>query len=400
MGSNSRCLLVLTLPLFTCISLQPAQTKERSSTACWPECERISRALGEYRLLASKDDEELLPVTEQAVEPGDSYEGVPRLIRFLSLIGDLSEDTVPSDSRIYEGELVEAVKRFQFRHGLKPDGLIGAATFEQLNTPLRLRVRQLERALQRWRSLVYDPQRRAIVLNVPEFRLRAYGAGSGSKRDPELEMKVIVGQAPEHKSPMLVSHVDTVIFRPYWNVPFQIQRDELLSDIRQNGTWIEANNFELVTPQGEVMKKRMASADVLSALSTGKLQLRQRPGSKNTLGLVKFLFPNDYGIYMHDTSARWLFAGERRDLSHGCIRVEKPVELAEWLLAGQSGWPPRRIHEAVQGTETVSVRVQQPTRVIIMYSTAAVMKNGEVHFFPDIYGNDGDMTTDVAVQLK
>jgi murein L,D-transpeptidase YcbB/YkuD len=148
------------------------------------------------------------------------------------------------------------------------------------------------------------------------------------------------------------------------------------------------------------MKKRMASADVLSALSTGKLQLRQRPGSKNTLGLVKFLFPNDYGIYMHDTSARWLFAGERRDLSHGCIRVEKPVELAEWLLAGQSGWPPRRIHEAVQGAETVSVRVQQPTRVIIMYSTAAVMKNGEVHFFPDIYGNDGDMTTDVAVQLK
>ena len=400
MGSNSRSLLVLTLPLFTCVFLRSAQTKDRFSTACWPECERISRAVDEYRLLASKDDGELLAVTEQPVEPGDSYDGVPRLIRFLSLIGDLSEDTVALDSRIYEGDLVEAVKRFQSRHGLKPDGIIGAATFEQLNTPLSVRVRQLERALQRWRSLVYDPQRRAIVLNVPEFRLRAYGAGSGSKRDPDLEMKVIVGQAPEHKSPLLVSHVETVIFRPYWSVPFQIQRDELLSDIQQDRTWIQANNFELVTPQGEVMKKGMAPEDVLSALSTGKLQLRQRPGSKNTLGLVKFLFPNDYGIYMHDTSARWLFAGERRDLSHGCIRVERPIELAEWLLGGQSGWSPDRIHEAVQGTETISVRVQQPTRLIIMYSTAAVMKDGEVHFFPDIYGADGVMATDVAARLK
>jgi murein L,D-transpeptidase YcbB/YkuD len=400
MGSNSRNLVFLTLSLFTYISVRPAQTKERSSTLCWPECERILRALGEYRQMASQDDGELLPVTEQPIEPGDTYEGEPRLIRLLSLLGDLAADAVPPDSQIYEGELVEGVKRFQSRHGLKPDGVIGPATFEQLNTPLSLRVRQLERALQRWRSLAYDPQGRAIVLNVPEFRLRAYGAGSSAKHDPDLEMKVIVGQAPDHKSPMLVSHVDTVIFRPYWNVPLRIQRDELVSDIRQDRTWIQANNFDLITAQGEVVKKKIASEDVLSALSSGKLQLRQQPGPKNTLGLVKFLFPNDYGVYMHDTSARSLFAQERRDLSHGCIRVEKPIELARWLLAGQSAWPANRIVEAVHGTETVSVRVTQPTRVIIMYSTAAVTRDGEVHFFEDIYGLDGDATTDLSARVK
>jgi murein L,D-transpeptidase YcbB/YkuD len=149
-----------------------------------------------------------------------------------------------------------------------------------------------------------------------------------------------------------------------------------------------------------VAKERAISDDVLAALSTGRLQLRQKPGPKNTLGLVKFLFPNTYGIYMHDTAARWLFTRERRDLSHGCIRVEKPIELAEWLLAGQPGWSEPRIRAAVKGEETIPVRVKQPTQLVIMYSTAAVMKNGEVHFFEDIYGKDGDIATDLAAQRR
>jgi murein L,D-transpeptidase YcbB/YkuD len=179
-----------------------------------------------------------------------------------------------------------------------------------------------------------------------------------------------------------------VIFRPYWNVPPSISRNELLPEIRRDPSWISANNFELVTPLGEVARDGEISEDVLSELGKGGLQLRQKPGPKNTLGLVKFMFPNEYGVYMHDTSARWLFDRERRDLSHGCIRVDRPEDLAEWVLREQSGWSRDRIDAAIQGTESVSVKVKRPIQVVMMYSTASVMKNGEVHFFQDIYGED------------
>jgi murein L,D-transpeptidase YcbB/YkuD len=365
-----------------------------------PEYEHISRALSQYRVLAAKDDGALLPVTEESVEPGAHYEGAPRLICLLSLTGDLSAGAVLPDSGLYEGELVEAVKKFQSRHGLEPDGRIGTATLQQLNTPLRVRVRQLELALERWRRRPYDPSRPAIVLNLPEFLLRAYGGADAAGYEPELEMKVVVGQPPEHKSPILRSHLDIVIFRPYWDVPASIQRNELLPEIRRDRSWVSANNFELLTSHGEVAGSGRVSEKILSGLATGELQLRQKPGPKNTLGLVKFVFPNEYGVYMHDTSARWLFAQERRDLSHGCIRVEKPEDLAEWVLAGQPGWSRDRIDEATQGTGTISVKVKRPIQVVIMYSTATVTKNGEVHFFQDIYREDEALEKELAAQRK
>lgn len=318
----------------------------------------------------------------------------------LSLLGDLAEDAALPDPGRYDGEVVNAVKRFQSRHGLEPDGLLDDATVDQLNTPLGVRVRELELALERCRHLPYDPRRPAIVINIPEFRLRAYSGGKAGERDPDLEMKVIVGQGPDHKSPTLVSQLQTVILRPYWNVPASIQRNELLTEIEQDRSWVSANNFELVTAEGEVAGAGKVSDHLLAGLSSGKLQLRQKPGPKNTLGLLKFLFPNEYGIYMHDTSAKWLFDKERLDLSHGCIRVEKPVELAEWLLAGQAGWPLDRIEDAIQGTDTIAVKVQRPVQVVILYSTAAVTKDGEVHFFKDIYGEDESTGKRLAAQRR
>jgi murein L,D-transpeptidase YcbB/YkuD len=356
--------------------------------------------LSQYRVLQANDDGELLPVTEEAVEPGEPYDGVPRLIRLLSLIGDLSAEAVPANSQLYEGELVEAVKRFQSRHGLEPDGRIDIPTVEQLNTPLHVRVRQLELALERWRRRPYYPSRPAIVLNVPEFRLRAFAGTNAAGSNPELDMRVVVGQAPEHKSPLLHSQLEYVIFRPYWNVPASIQHNELLPEIERDPRWISANNFELVAPRGGAARSGKVSENMLSELTTGELQLRQKPGPKNTLGLVKFAFPNPYGVYMHDTSARWLFEQGRRDLSHGCIRVEKPQELAEWVLRGQRGWSRDRIDAAIQGMETISVRVARPIQLVIMYSTAAVMKNGEVHFFEDIYGEDRALETELAAQRR
>lgn len=367
--------------------LGSAPSRERSSSVPPLECQRVSRALSRYRVLAAEDDRTLLPATQEGVEPGEYYEGVPRLIRLLSLLGDLSNGATLAEEGLYDGDLVTAVKRFQIRHGLEPDGRLDATTVEQLNTPLSVRVHELELASERCRRLPYDPRRPAIVVNLPEFRLRAYGGGDG-EQDPELEMKVVVGQGPDHKSPVLVSQLETVIFRPYWNVPPSILRNELLIQIAQDRSWVSANNFELVTPQGEVAGDGEVSDELFTQLSNGELQLRQKPGPKNTLGLVKFLFSNEYGIYMHDTSAKWLFEKERRDLSHGCIRVEKPVELAEWILAGQAGWPIDRIEDAIQGTETIAVKVKRPVQVVILYSTVTVTKDGEVHFFKDIYGEN------------
>ena len=377
------------IPLTLARTVYPgAPSSERSWTVPMDEYERTLRALNQYRALAAKDDGASLPATVEAVEPGDSYADAPRLNRLLSLIGDLPAGSVPADSELYQGALVNAVKRFQSRHGLKPDGRIDTTTLEQLNTPLRVRVRQLELALERWRRRPYDPARPAVVLNLPEFRLRAFAGANAAGHDPELEMKVVVGQAPDHKSPVLVSQLEIVIFRPFWNVPPSIQRNELLPEIRRDPFWVSANNFELVSPQGEVAGDGSVSEHILSELEAGELQLRQKPGPKNTLGLVKFVFPNEYGVYMHDTSARWLFARERRDLSHGCIRVEKPEELAEWVLRGQSGWSRDRIATVTAGTETVSVKVKRSIQLVLMYSTATVTKNGEVHFFQDIYGED------------
>jgi murein L,D-transpeptidase YcbB/YkuD len=387
MSSKPLNLLSLIFLTLACGIFRMGQARDRSVTSPMHEYERTARALSQYRDLAARDDGELLPVTEDAVKPGEAYDGVPRLIRLLTLVGDLPEGALPADSVVYDGELVEAVKRFQSRHGLEADGCIGPSTLAQLNTPLSVRVRQLELALARLRRRPYEPGRPAIVLNVPEFVLRAF-PGTSAEEDPELEMKVVVGHAPDHMSPILRSQIEMVILRPYWNVPIAIQRDELLSEIASDRSWVTANNFELVNSRGEVAEGGRVSDDTLSELGKGALQLRQKPGPKNTLGLVKFMFPNEYGVYMHDTSAKSLFARERRDLSHGCIRVEKPLDLAEWVLRRQAGWPRDRIDAAIQGDESISVRIQRPIQFVIMYSTAVVMKNGEVRFFEDVYGQD------------
>jgi L,D-transpeptidase YcbB len=356
------------------------------------EYRRTASALERYQVLAAEDDGAILPSPEKPINPGEHYAGVPRLIRLLRLVGDLPAGTGTADSDLYNGALVTAVKRFQTRHGLEPDGRIGKATLVELNTPLTFRVRQLELALERWRQLSYDASGPAIVLNLPEFRLRAFGPG----HEPALDMKIVIGRARKLRTPLLWSKVDTVIFRPYWNVPLSIQRNELIGDIKRDPSYISKNDFELVNAQNVVVAQDAVADNLLAQLRSGKLRLRQRPGPKNALGLVKFVFPNEYNVYMHDTPAKSLFGRARRDFSHGCIRLEKAADLAEWVLREESGWPPDRIAAAMQGTETISVKLKHPIPVVTMYVTAVVLENGEVHFFQDIYGEDAALEEEIA----
>jgi L,D-transpeptidase YcbB len=346
---------------------------------------RTKEALKIYERLAAEDDGELLPATRKPADPGDPYRGAQRLERLLRLVGDLPRDAaVPAGSQIYQEPLVTALKHFQTRHGLEADGRIGKATLKQLNVPLSYRVRQLELVLERWRWVPESFARPPIVVNIPEFRLYAFN----DRYQPALQMKVVVGGAYRRQTPVFANQMTHVIFRPYWNVPLSIQRNELVPKIAKDAAYLGENDYEIVTHRGEVVAGRPVTASLLAQLRSGQLEIRQIPGPKNALGYVKFMFPNEYNVYLHGTPAKALFAKTRRDFSHGCIRVEKPEELALWVLQDKPGWDLDHIREAENGAKPLQVNLAHPIPVLILYATAVVRSTGEVDFFDDIYGHD------------
>jgi murein L,D-transpeptidase YcbB/YkuD len=353
-------------------TLQPPFPGYRSAVA----------ALRQYRALAAADSGEKLPAVIKAVDPGQPYSGLARLAELLRRLGDLPGDA-SVDTSDYTEPLVSAVKRFQERHGLEPDGRIGKGTLAALNTPLTERVKQLEIALERWRWLPRGFAR-SILINIPEFRLRALDASHRT----ELEMKIVVGEARRTPTPLLNKDMKYVIWRPYWNVPYNIQRKELVPSIEKDPGYLARNGYEVVTPAGEVVSSGEVTPEILAQLKAYSLRLRQKPGPKNSLGLVKFLFPNEDNVYLHDTPAKSLFDRARRDFSHGCMRVANPAGLAEWVLRPEGDWPPERIAAAMQGPDNTYVTLKQPIPVRVVYHTAAALETGEVRFFEDIYGMD------------
>jgi murein L,D-transpeptidase YcbB/YkuD len=350
------------------------------------------KALDKYLKLAAEDSGEPLPTPAKALKPGAVYEGVADLAQRLRLVGDLLADAaIRVDSDRYQEPLIAAVKHFQSRHGLDMDGVIGAKTLKELNTPLTDRVRQLQLSLERWRWVPHQFPRPPIVINIPEFILRAF-----DDHHIALEMKVVVGKAYGHQTPVFASDMTTVIFRPEWNVPLSIQRKELVPQLRRDPSSLVKNNYEIVTSRGQLVTATEVTPQILKQLRSGSLLIRQRPGPKNALGLVKFLFPNENDVYLHDTPAQQLFSRSRRDFSHGCIRVERAGELAAWVLRDHPEWPPDRISEAMHGDKTISVSLRHPIPVLIVYGTAVALENGETHFFEDIYGLDAELSQRLA----
>jgi L,D-transpeptidase YcbB len=354
----------------------------------YPGYRRTIKALQTYLELAKEYDGEPLPAVKGTIAPGDSYPGVPRLIRFLRLVGDLPADAnVPEDETIYQGPLVDAVKSFQRRHGRDSDGRIGAQTLADLNVPLKQRVRQMQLTLERWRWMPDAYQKAPIVVNIPEFRLRAYD----EKFKIALTMNVVVGKAYDHSTPVFEEKMAYVVFRPYWNVPYSIAKAEYLSRVARDPDYLSKKGFEVVNSRQEVVTSGTVTSDVLEQLRAGKLFLRQAPGPKNSLGLVKFIFPNDYSVYMHDTPAQEFFSKSRRDFSHGCIRLGKPADLAVWVLRDNPGWDMDRVRAAMNGGATQQVNLAHRIPVLIVYGTVIVTEDGTVHFYDDIYGHDASL---------
>ena len=355
----------------------------------YPGYRRTIQALQTYMELAKKDDGEQLPPVKKAIVPGDSYPGVPRLARLLRLVDDLPADAnVPVAPPIYQGALVDAVKNFQRRHGRDPNGRIDAQTIADLNVPLSRRVRQMQLSLERWRWLPDSYQKAPIVANIPEFRLRAYDKNFNIGAT----MNVVVGKAyGGHNTPVFSDTMEYVVFRPYWEVPYSITKGEMIPHIIRDPDYLAKKGFEIVDGKQNVVSAGTVTPEVLSQLRAGKLFVRQKPGPKNALGLVKFLFPNRYNVYMHDTPSTEFFAKSRRDFSHGCIRLEKPAELAAWVLRDNPGWTPERIRTAMNGDKTQQVNLAHPIPVLIVYATVIVLEDGVVRFYDDIYGHDASL---------
>ena len=359
-------------------------TVAQSAAPPLPQYAELHQALARYRELAGNPawQQKLPPPPGDKLIPGQPYAGVALLVRRLLLLGDLPAGTLPPSR--YEGAVVDGLKAFQERHGLALDGVIGKGTFEQLNVAPEARVRQLELALERLRLTPLPDAPRAIVVNVPEFRLRAYEIRDG-RLEVKAAMNVIVGNARKTRTPLFDAEMQFVEFSPYWNVPPSIARGETLPKLRREPGYFDQQGFEFVGSDGRPVGG--FSEAHLDAVQRGQMRIRQRPGARNALGDIKFVFPNPDNIYLHHTPTPQLFKKDRRDFSHGCIRVEEPLELAKFVLADEPEWSEERIVQAMTKGRSATLRLREPFPVIIAYFTA-VVRDGRVHFFPDIYGHD------------
>jgi len=346
---------------------------------------RTQKALADYLLMAQQADVKL-PELSSTIEPGTRYVDADLLVQRLKQLGDLSQDQVaPLNSQRYTGILVEAVKHFQVRHGIESDGRLGKATIEQLNVPLSQRAEQLRLSLERWRWVPHSFSHPPIVVNIPEFTLRTLN----DAYETDLEMKVVVGSSYDNQTPVFSADLGYLTFRPYWNVPRSILENEMLSKLEKERDYLSTHRYQVVNAAEKVIPAPHGLTDaILRGLSSGRYRIRQMPGQNCALGLLRFGIPNVHNVYLHDTPSRELFAKARRDFSHGCVRVERPVQLAEWTLRETDSWTAAKIRMAMHGGKTFQVNLKNPIPVLLVYATAIVTRTGEVHFTPDIYNQD------------
>jgi murein L,D-transpeptidase YcbB/YkuD len=282
----------------------------------------------------------------------------------LQITGDLpGADT----SRKFNDTLEMAVKNFQLRHGYKDDGVITADLIKEMNVPADKRLKQILMNMGRMRWLPPEPAGELMLVNIPEFMLHAY---EGKKR--VFDMEVVVGKEG-HNTTMFTGDLNQIVFSPYWNVPQSIVEKEIMPALAKNPSYLESQNMEVVKQTGEYPV------------------IRQLPGPTNALGKVKFLFPNSYDIYFHDTPSKSLFERSKRAYSHGCIRLSDPEKMATYLLRNQPEWTPEKIFEAMNAEEEKYVKLKNPVPVVITYYTAWVDDAGKLNFRDDIYDHDKNL---------
>ena len=349
-----------------------------------------------YRALADSQ----LPAVKasRAVKAGERFTDVATLRRRLAAFGDLpsADLAAASGDTTYDARTVAAVTRFQARHGLASDGVLGPATVAAIDVSPAVRVKQLAMAIERIRWLPAFDDGPFIVVNVPSFELYAFDA-VGGEGTPSLIMNVVVGKAGAGRAtPLFEDEMRYVVFRPYWVIPPGIMRREILPAVRRDRGYLARNDMELYQGDGDNGRTVATTSANLSRVASGTLGIRQRPGRSNALGPAKFIFPNDHNVYLHGTPAIDLFSLARRDFSHGCIRVQDPAALAEWVLRDPARWARAQIEAAMQGRPSNRVDLVRPLPVTIYYTTAVVRPGGVVAFYGDVYGHDARLERALA----
>ncbi len=319
------------------------------------------------------------------------FPAAPRVRALLVGLGYRPDSTPPAAAdTLLDPALSRALRSFQKGARIPPTGLYDATTRDKLRATYRQRVRDSRLTLERWRWLPRRADGRAIVVNVPEYRLHVYDRVQGAQR-PAFSMKVVVGRAAEDRyTPMFVEDMDHVIFSPYWEVPQKIAADEIVPKAIKDSTYLARNRYVLV--RGYSDKAPRVKPDSSTLARVGKsVRVRQLPGDYNSLGRVKFMLPNDLNIYLHDTNERGFFKRDARALSHGCVRVSEPQKLAEWVLRGDTAWSLDRMKKAMKAEQPELVRLSEHIPVLLVYHTAAVDTDGVVRSFKDVYAYDTEL---------
>ncbi|MET0637036.1 MAG: L,D-transpeptidase family protein [Chitinophagaceae bacterium] len=319
----------------------------------------LKTALLKYYTIEKQGKWDSIQLGQAFTQPGQSADAIRQIKERLILTGDLA---IPDTTAIFDTALVAAVKHFQRRYGLKEDGAIDKNLMAELNRPIEQRIRQILINMERIRWVSADLPSDYLLVNIPAYTLYVYEDGKLN-----WTMGVVVG-AVAHNTVIFQGDMKYVVFSPYWNVPPSIIKNEILPGIKRNPRYLAQKNMEW---------------------NGGNV--RQKPGPSNSLGLVKFLFPNSYNIYLHDTPSKSLFAETNRAFSHGCIRLSQPEKLADYLLRNDTAWTPDKIHAAMNAGKEKYVTLKKTVPVFIGYFTAWVGSNGDLNFRDDVYGHDKKM---------
>jgi L,D-transpeptidase YcbB len=392
-------------------SLQ-AILKERDSSypnyefgAVHPDYTRLRSALRMYRALEKRGGWSVVPAVKKLVPGQVDSVVVAALRRRLAAepvapgIGDATASIgatqpaptvavsakaasalAPADPDRYDDTLVASVKTFQDRHGLNPDGLVGPGTVAALNVPVRARIEQLILNMERWRWVPRKLGARYVLVNIPEFKLHVVEGDT-----EQFSMRVIVGKELK-QTPVFSDKIQYIVLAPYWGIPASIVEEEIKPAVLRDRGYLARHQMELLDGKRVISSRAVNWRTVTRA--NWHYTLRQKPGAENPLGTMKFIFPNDHNVYLHGTPNGWLFNKEGRGFSHGCVRLEDPRKLADYLLQPQPAWTAERISSTIAaGTETW-IALPEPVPVYIVYFTAWVSPDGRVQFRDDVYGHD------------
>lgn len=330
-----------------------------------PQYKKLQYFLSNYSRLDQSANWDSIPFVKKPLRPKDSADVIATIRQKLFLLGDLGHN---DSSAVFDTALLHATKQFQRRMGLSIDGVIGNKMLAELNVPLKQRIQQLLVNIERVRWMPPEKDTNYILVNIPEYKMHVYDSGH-----LQFDINVIVGTAA-NSTVIFSGKLKYIVFSPYWNVPESIVKKEVLPALQKNPDYLLKNNMEIYGQTGIVPN------------------IRQKPGGANSLGLVKFLFPNNYNIYFHDTPNRELFSQSSRSFSHGCIRVGEPKKLAEYLLRTDTSWNSIKIDTAMHQPKEKWVTLKKGIPVLVTYFTAWVDKEGQLNFRKDIYGHDEKMT--------